>query len=300
MPEKRKLRLYDEDANRKVAEEMVQQDTAGPEGLRPTLSRILKQYPSLMNATLYLVQDPRELAGTPTDPAARELLASKIREDVDEEMKLGLSRSDFELYQRAGMASSDPARQRIAAAMDRVILRMAEEDGYRIMILAPAPVTERLSQWEFDGRDGPRMWKKLGGRLARRAQILAGAAKGPLEWWAPRASAIRKELKILRDGIGNKFDGRIQDNRALLDLVDDALGADAASFPTLVEIGTNLHLFIQAHPKETRSFFDRQLTPALFRDQLIGVATNREPESARQVRSRIFNKPRVRFKGNKT
>jgi hypothetical protein len=292
MSMKRKLRIYDEDTSRKI----VEQDVADPDDLRSALDHIQK---SVTNTTLYLVHDARGLAGVPTDPAGQELVRSKIREYVEEEMKLALSHSDYELYQRVGMAASGAAGQRIRTAMDGVILQMAEEHGNRIGILAPPPVAERLNEWQLDKAGGPLLFEKFGHRLARHTQILAGKGKAPLKWWALRASAILQELKTLRDRIGNTSGGRIQDARVLSDVVDDALEADPVAFPTLVEIGINLHRFIQERPNQARKFFARQLTPALFRDELIGLATNREPESARQVRSRIFNKRQVRFKGIK-
>lgn len=281
METKRKLEIYDEGTNRKVA-------SSSGSDVRTVLDDVLAKNPKVAHFTLYLSCDARQLALIPENGVEQEFLKTEMRECFNEEMSAELSRSDFDKYQHCGTELPEEQRAQVLAAIDIIILRLAEEHGTRIEVLAE--VQKRINEWDLGGDKGADLHEQLGKQYARRTRLNAGKGKAPLFWWARNKSKIVQEFKALRVAVGNRLDGG-SDARALSDTVDDLLDAAPEAYPTLIRAGVNLQVFLQSRSADAQSFFVAcDLTPALLADELMAWSTNREPESARQAASRILSK----------
>ena len=280
MATKRKLEIYDESANRKIA-------SSGGSDIRTVLDDVLVKNPKVTHLTVYSICDASELARVSEKGAERELLTTEMRECFNEELRFELSRADFDKYQQCGTELPEEQRARVLAAIDIIILRLAEEHGTRIEVLAE--VQKRINEWDLGEDMGAGLHEQLGKQYARRTRLNAGKGKAPLFWWARNKNKIVQELKALRVAV-NRLDGG-SDARALSDTVDDLLDAAPEAYPTLIKAGVNLQVFLQSRSADAQSFFVAcALTPALFADGLMAWSTNREPESARQAASRILSK----------
>ncbi len=101
-----------------------------------------------------------------------------MRECFNQELKFELSHSDYEHCQQHCTELPETLRPRVVAAIDEVILRLAEEHGTRIEILPE--VMRRINGWELEGDKGADLHQRLAKKFKQRTILNAGKGKAPL------------------------------------------------------------------------------------------------------------------------
>jgi len=253
--------------------------------LKTAFERLLAKDASENDLAIHFVPSPSMRNRIPTSPVDRKIIASKLEKYVTEELSHVLSSADLELFRHHGLEPPDDAAlPRIYAAMDRVILQAAVEQG-PIVFLA-SEILQRVTDWVLEGDDGARRCKRLGDAFARRSRVMRGLQTAPLApWWVRSRTAIIQEVKKLRKSLQGRFAGRnkLPADWVLLDAAEDALEGEPGTFPKLGEIVGPFQFFVHAQPEPLRFLLTGNLTAALFTDQLIGWITNYQPGSVPQL-----------------
>jgi hypothetical protein len=276
--------VYSRTSDREVGREAVR----SPEELKTALDRLLCQQASETDLVAYLVPSSTSFHRIATADWGRAFVQSDLEAYVAEELSCRLSPEDYRLFGERALDITDViVRRRIHEALDEVIMQGALDKG-PIIFLLPA-ILQRVSDWALDAADQGRRWRQLGKQFALIGPVMRGKKAAPLDAWVRPHRAILQEVKALRRVLREGFDKSrtLPQERVLLDAAVDAVEASPGIFPTLARIGDSFQLFLGAQPLALCNLLTEKITPAIFRNELIGWITNRDPEGARQMISKI-------------
>jgi hypothetical protein len=201
-----------------------------------------------------------------------------------------LSAPDGELYRQHSLdIPDDIARRRIYYELDQLILQALVDQGLR-MLMAPI-ILQRVNDWVTvkGEREALHNVGQLTKALTQIARLAQGKSKSPLDSWVRYKDSMLRETKVLKTILKKKLAGthRLPGNHVLLDLMQEAVQEAPETFPTFARIAVPFN-FVQANPRMLQLLIKAdKCTPAKFVYELIGWSTNRTPEGARQVISRL-------------
>jgi hypothetical protein len=276
------VRLYEQSTHRELGREPL----SSPEQFKEGLSRLLAKNPSV---GAFIAEIHVRATKIPTTVSERERQIAELEAYVNEEMAYGLSPSDFALYQQHRLDVPDnDARRRIHHELDQLILQALVEQGFR-MLLVPV-VLQRVNDWVTvePEREALHHVRQLTKAIVQIARLAQGESKAPLDSWVRYEHPLLTETKALKKCLKEKVKGshKLPDDYSLLDLMQEIVEGAPQTFPTFTRIEIPLQ-FVQAKPEMLRLLVEGKITPSVFRYELIGWSTNRDPESARQALSRL-------------
>lgn len=180
-------------------------------------------------------------------------------------------------------AVAQPVARRIFQALDEIILEQARAIGIRVWL--SDVVLNRMAQWEEELK-GAELYEQFGKELALRINVSRGKKRASLD---PKMRAFKDDVKkeyshlqkVLRSRDGGRRPLTFDD---LLSLAEGHIKANSRAFQRLA---ANLTLFRAVVQKDNEWLTQRNMTPAMFAQEFLAVATNRSAESLRQELSRM-------------
>jgi hypothetical protein len=278
--------LYRRDSDRVIDREVLR----GPEDQKTALNRLLSRNASVTDCVAELVPNLANVIQFLNDEW-RDLVVPDLQSYLVEELRSRLSPSDCALFEKHRLAIPDKtSRQRVGKAIDEIILQAAIEQGPKIFLLPT--VLQRVTDWILTDEGNGERWEELGERFAQLARVIRNKAYAPLYPWSVRSrAAILHEVRALRRQLRTKLPNYSSlSKRHLIRAALDTIEEDHSKYPKILRIGVPFQSFIESETGVLRRLLHGELAPAIFTGQLIQWVTNYDPESSRQLISRLLSK----------